>query len=94
MDTFEKFEGMPFCVWNSQVALVVKNLPPDAGYIRDAGSIPGLGRSSVGGHGKPLQYSCLEYAMDRGAWWATVYGVSKSWTRLKRLRTYVLSVFG
>ena len=37
MDTFEKFEGMPFCVWNSQMALVVKNLPPNAGYIRDAG---------------------------------------------------------
>ena len=46
----------------------------------DLGLIPGLGRSSGGGHGKPLQYSCLENPMDRGAWWATVHGVAKSWT--------------
>ena len=46
------------------------------------GSIPGLGRSPGGGHGNPLQYSCLENAMDRGAWWVTVRGVAKSWTRL------------
>ena len=44
----------------SQVALVVKNLPANAGDIRDSGSIPGLGRSPGGGHGSPLQYSCLE----------------------------------
>ena len=49
------------------------------------GSIPGLGRSPGGGHGNPLQYSCLEKPMDRGAWWATVCGVAKSWTRLKGL---------
>ena len=48
----------------------------------DAGLIPGLGRSAGGGHGNPLQYSCLENSMDRGAWWATVHGVAKSWTRL------------
>ena len=46
------------------------------------GSIPGSGRSPGGGHGNPLQYSCLENPMDRGAWRATVHGVAKSWTRL------------
>ena len=69
----------------SQVALVVKNLPANAGDIRDAGLIPGSGRSPGGGHGNPLQYSCLENPMDREAWWATVHRVTKSWTRLKRL---------
>ena len=49
----------------------------------DLGSIPGLGRSPAGGHGNPLQYSCLENLMDRGTWQATVHGIAKSWTRLK-----------
>ena len=66
------------------VVLVVKNPPANAGDIRDAetwvGSIPGLGRSPGGQHGTPLQYSYLEYPMDRGAWWAPVHGVAKSWT--------------
>ena len=66
--------------WSSQVALVVKNLSANAGDIRDAGSIPGSGRSSGGGHGNPLKYSCLENTMDRGAWWATVRRVAKSHT--------------
>ena len=48
----------------------------------DVGSIPSLGRSPGGGHGSPLQYSCLENPMDRGVWWAAVHGVAKSWTRL------------
>ena len=48
----------------------------------DLGSIPGLGRSPGEGNGNPLQYSCLENCMDRGAWWATVQGVAKSRTRL------------
>ena len=52
---------------------------------RDEGSIPGSERSPGGGHGNPLQYSCLENPMDRGAWWATVHWVLQSWTRLKRL---------
>ena len=65
----------------SQVVLVVKNPPASAGEIRDEGSIPGSGRSPGGGHGNPLQYSCLENPMDRGAWWATVHGVSKNCTR-------------
>ena len=50
--------------------------------VRDLGSVPGLGRSPGGGHGNPLQYSCLENPMDRGALRATVRGVAKSWTRL------------
>ena len=56
---------------------MVKNLPTNAGDIRDMGSVPGLGRSSGGGHGSSLQYSCLENPMDRGAWWATVHGVTR-----------------
>ena len=61
----------------SQVVLVVKKLAANAGGVRDVGSIPGLGRSPGGGHGNPLQYSCLENPMDR-AWWATVHGVAES----------------
>ena len=69
------------------MVLVVKNPPANAGDIRDTGSIPGLGRSPGRGHGNPLQYSCLENPMDRGARWATVYRVIKSWTGLKQLST-------
>ena len=57
---------------------MVKNLPANAGDIRDSGSIPGSGRSPGEEHGNPLQYSCLENPMDRGAWWATVSGVTES----------------
>ena len=70
--------GIPF-----QVALVVKNSPANAADIRDVGPIPWLGRSSGGGHGNPLQYSCLENPMDSGAWWTTAHGVPKSQTQLK-----------
>ena len=52
----------------SQVSLVVKNQRANAGDLRDMGSIPGSGRSPEGGHGNPLQYTCLENPMDRGAW--------------------------
>ena len=62
----------------SQVALVVKNPPADAGDIRDVGSIPGPERSPGGGNSNPLQYSYLENPMDRGTWWATVHGVTQS----------------
>ena len=58
----------------AEVALAVKNLPAHAGDVRDVGSIPGLGRAPEGGHGNPLQYSCLQYPMDREAWWAPVHG--------------------
>ena len=81
---------MPY--WASQVALVVKNLPANAGDIRDAGSIPGLGSSPGEGNGNPLQYSCQENPMDRGAWWATVHGVAKSLTQLKRLSTHSYAI--
>ena len=67
----------------SQVALVVKNPPASAGDVRDAGSIPGSGRSPGGGHGNPLQYSSLETPLDRGAWRATVHRVTKNRTQLK-----------
>ena len=66
----------------AQVALVVRNPPTNAGDLRDAGLIPGLGRSPGEGKGNPPQYYCLENTMNRGAWQATVHGVTKSWTRL------------
>ena len=55
-----------------------KNPPANAGDVGDASSIPGLGRSPGGGNGNPLQHSCLENSMDRGAWQATVHGVTQS----------------
>ena len=58
--------------------IVVKNLPANAGDVRDAGSIPGSERSPGGAHCNPLQYPYLENSMDRGAWWATVHKVAKS----------------
>ena len=79
--------GSPRIV-QSQVALVVKNLPANSGDIRDAGSIPRSGRSPRERHGNPLQYSCLGNPMDRGAWWATVYSAAKSQTRPKWLSTH------
>ena len=59
---------------------VVKNPPANARVSGDVGSVPGLGRSLGVGNGNLLQYACLENSMDRGTWWATVHGVSKSWT--------------
>ena len=67
----------------SQVALVVNNPPASAGDLRDVGLIPGSERSPGEGNGNPLQYSCLENPMDRGAWWATVHWIEKSQTQLK-----------
>ena len=64
---------------------MVKNLPASAGDLRDAGSIPGSGRSPEGGYSNPPQYSLLENPIDRGAWWATVHQVTKSRTQLKQL---------
>ena len=61
---------------------VVKNSPANSRNARDMGLIPGLGRSSGIGNGKPLQYSCLENSLDRGAWWATVLGITWSRTLL------------
>ena len=59
---------LPYTIEASQVVLMVKNPPANARNTGDAGSIPGLKRSSGGGHGNPLQYSCLENPMDRGGW--------------------------
>ena len=64
----------------SQVAQVLKKPPANAGDVRDMGLIPGLGRSPGGGHGNPLQYSCLENAMGSGAWQAMVHRVTQSQT--------------
>ena len=65
-----KYEGLP------RWCLVVKNLPANAGEMRDMGSIPGLGRFPRGGHGNPLQYSFLENPIDRGPWQATAHRVT------------------
>ena len=67
-------------MWASQEALVVKHPPANAGDIRDTGSISGSGKSLGGGHDNPVQYSCLENPMDRGAWQATVHEIAKSQT--------------
>ena len=75
----------------SQVAPVVKNSLVKAGDIRDVASIPGSGRSPGEGNGNPLQHSYLENSMDRGAWRATVYGVTKSWTQLNNF-TFTIAV--
>ena len=64
------------------MAPVLKNWSANAGDIRDMVWITGSGRCLGGGNDNPLQYSCLENSMDRGAWLATVHGVSKSWTQL------------
>ena len=66
---------------------MVKNSPVNAGDLRGTGSILGSGRSPGREYGNPLWYSCLENSMDKGAWQATVYSITKSWTRLKRVST-------
>jgi len=71
------FRTTPISLRGFHGGSVVKNPPANAG---EAGSIPGSGRSPGEGNGNPLQYSCLENPMDRGAWWATVHGVTKSLT--------------
>ena len=62
--------------------IVVKNMPANSGDVRDMGSIPGLGRSTGGGHDYSFQHSCLENSRDRRAWQATIHGYTKSRTRL------------
>ena len=69
------------CYFLSVVALVIKNLPANAGDITDVGLVPRMGRSPEVGRDNPLQYSCLENPMDREAWQATVHGVTKSRTQ-------------
>ena len=65
-------------MWDFPGGSVVKNPPVNAGDAREVGLIPGLGGSPGGENDNPLQYSCLENLMDRGAWWATVHGLAKS----------------
>ena len=80
---FEVFDELLIKFWVSQVVLVVKNWLANAGGVRDLGLVTGSGRSPGGGHGNPLQYSCLEEnAMDRGAWRATGHEVAKNPTGL------------
>ena len=69
----------------SQVVLVVRHLPANAGDMRDMVSNPGSGRSPGIGNGNPLQYSGLEKSMDRVTWWATVHGAAESWTWLSKV---------
>ena len=77
-------------IWGlTPVVQSVKNPPASSGDIGDVGFILGWGRSPGGGHGNPLQYSCLENPMDRGAQWATVCRVAKSQTWLKQLKTQI-----
>ena len=75
----------------SQVSIVIKSLPANAGDTGDVGLIPGSGRSPGGGQSHPLQYSCLENPMDRGAWQAAVHGVTNSQTKLKWLSMHASS---
>ena len=67
---------------------VIKNLPANARDTRHVGLILGSGKSPGGGHDNPLQYSCLENAMDRGAWWATVHGVTEEPDMTEQLETH------
>ena len=76
------------------LALVVENLPANAGDVRDVGSIAGSERPPGGGNGNPLQRSCLENPKDRGTWWATVHGVAKSWTRPRHGHSILLKGCG
>ena len=69
---------------------MVKNLPVNAGDIREVGSIPGSASSPGEGYGNPLQHSCLENSMDTGDWWATAHSVVKSRTGLKLLSMHEL----
>ena len=85
LESYEKRKGIMWFMppndhsdWASQAALVVKNLPGNAGDAKDEGAVPRWGRSPGIGNGNLLQYFCLENWMHRGAWWATVHGITKS----------------
>ena len=80
-----------YSFFKEPVKVVIKNPPPNAGDVRNFVSIPVWGRYPGGGHGNPLQYSCLENTMDTGAWWATGHGIAKSPAWLKRLSTHACS---
>ena len=74
--------SISLCIYGLPGGSVIKNLPANTGDAGDTGLISRSQRSPGEGNGNPLQYSCLENPMNRGAWWATVHGVPKSWTRL------------
>ena len=93
IERFSIFGVHPNHLGVSQVALVVKKLPANAGDVKDVGSILGSGRSHGDGNGNLLQYSCLKDPTDRGAWQATVLGVTQNWTQLKRLSMHVLIIW-
>ena len=76
--------------WGFSGGSAVKNPLANAGEAGGTGSIPVSGRSPGEENGNPLQYSCLEYSMDGGAWWAVVHGVTKSRTRLSYFTLYIL----
>ena len=76
----ERIQVLSLAARTHKLALVVKNPPANTGNTRDAGLIPGLGRSPGGGNGSTLQYSCLRNPMDRGAGGLLVHGVAKRWT--------------
>ena len=80
--------------WGFPGGAVVKSMPANAGGARDMGSIPGSGRSLGVGNGNPLQYSCLENSMERGAWRATVHGIAESDILNDQAHTYSLSLEG
>ena len=76
--TLDHIKILGYLFWApSGVVLVVENLPASAGDVRDTGSVPESGKSPGGGHGNPLQYSCLENPLDREAWQATVHRVAE-----------------
>ena len=80
---FQTFRNYSFLSeWGFPGGTMVKNLPANAADAGDVGSFPLWGRSPGEENGYPLQYSCLENSMDRGAWWITVHGVAKSQTQL------------
>ena len=80
--------GLTANVYYNDGGATGKEPPANAGEARDAGSNPGSGRSPGGGHSSPLQYSSLDNPMDRGTWWATAHGVTKSQTQLKQVSTH------
>ena len=82
------FKQLVSYLWRLPWWLSSKESACNAGEAGDVGSIHGLERSPGGGHSNPLQYSCLENPMDRGAWQATVHRVAKSQTQLKRLSVH------
>ena len=94
MITYGDWNGKEWRYWGfSQVVLVVKNLLANARDVRDSGLIPGSGRSLGGGNDNPLQYSCLENSMDRGAWWVTVHGVAKESDKTEQLNNRNILVY-